>query len=99
MTRERSLEIVRQVIDIREQLHKLSRETGLDFLMSSHANNWRDVLISVSGDARNFFTLRRFDDDPESISLIWHGDRGSEEVENLTQVDLSLLEGEDDDLD
>lgn len=85
-----SLEIVRQVIDLREQLHKLSEETGLFLMITSH-DSYRSASISRDGGA-NFFSFWKHDDTKEDISLIWHGERDADEFENLTQVDLDLLE-------
>lgn len=101
---DKSLEIVRQVIDMREQLHKLSEETGLFFMITAH-DSYRSASVSRDDDGANFFSLQKQNGTKEDISLLWYGDRESDRsFDNLTQVDLDLLEvketeGDSDDLD
>lgn len=93
-----SLEIVRQVIDLREQLHKLSVETGLRFSLLC-SEKYREVNIMKGIEGENFYVISKYLDNPEEVKLLWHGDRETDTFKNVTQVDLDLLEVMYDDLD
>lgn len=92
---DKSLEIVRQVIDMREQLHKLSEETGLFFMITAH-DSYRSASVSRDDNGANFFSFQKQNEMKEGVSLMWYGEKETQYFDNLTQVDLDLLEVNDD---